>query len=83
MSAYLAGANARRVRKALFALLKGARQQRCGEPCLAQGEGGLEAWRNRSLAEEDIVHLLLDGMVVKTQLNSKATTISVLVALGM
>jgi len=45
-------------------------QQRRGEPCLAQGEEDWEAWRRR-LAEEGIVHLLLNGKMVKTQLDKK------------
>ena len=37
------------------------------EPGALMMKGDWEAWRNRSLAREDIVHLLLDGMVVKTR----------------
>ena len=46
-------------------------------------KGDWEAWRHCSRAEEDIVHLLVDGMVVKTRLDPKATTVSVLAALGV
>ena len=82
-SAYLAGANTRRVKKELFALFKGALSKDVVSRTWRKVKGDWEAWRHRSLAEEDIVHLLLDGMVVKTRLDSKATAISVLVALGV
>ena len=41
------------------------------------------AWGARSLAEEDIVRLILDGTVIKTRLDRKATAISVLSAIGV
>jgi hypothetical protein len=37
-----------------------------------------DAWAARSLAEEDIVRLILDGTVIRTRLDRKATNISVL-----
>lgn len=82
-SAYLAGANTRRVKQALFALFQGAVSKDVVSRAWRKVKGDWEAWRHRSLAEEDIVHLLLDGMVVKTRLDHKATTVSVLVALGV
>ena len=82
-SACLAGANTRRVKKALFALFKGAVSKDVVSRAWCKVKGDWEAWRHRSLAEENIVHLLLDGMVVKTRLDHKATAISVLVALGV
>ena len=39
-----------------------------------------DAWAARSLAEEDIVRLILDGTVIRTRLDKKATNISVLAA---
>jgi transposase-like protein len=42
-----------------------------------------EAWCARSLAEEDIVRLILDGTVIRTRLDRKATNISVLAAIGV
>ncbi len=42
-----------------------------------------DAWCARSLAEEDIVRLILDGTVIKTRLDRKATNISVLAAVGV
>ena len=42
-----------------------------------------DAWCARSLAGEDIVRLILDGTVIKTRLDRKATNISVLAAIGV
>ena len=42
-----------------------------------------EAWCRRSLAEEDVVRLILDGTVVRVRLDRKATSISLLVVLGI
>jgi putative transposase len=42
-----------------------------------------EAWCRRSLAEEDVVRLILDGTVVRVRLDRKATSISLLVMLGI
>ena len=42
-----------------------------------------DAWSMRDLAEEDIVRLILDGTVIKTRLDRKATNISVLAAIGV
>jgi hypothetical protein len=52
------------------------------QPGLARGEGRLgRPGSARSLAEEDIVGLILDGTVIKTRLDRKATNISVLAAI--
>src|SRR5579871_1660674 len=42
-----------------------------------------DAWNARSLAEEPIVRLILDGTVVRVRLDKKATAISLLVVLGV
>jgi len=42
-----------------------------------------EAWCARSLVEEAIVRLLLGGTVVKTRIDRKAASISVLAAIGV
>jgi transposase-like protein len=46
-------------------------------------KGDWEAWNARSLAEEPIIRLILDGTVVRVRLDKKATSISLLVALGV
>jgi len=42
-----------------------------------------ESWNRRSLADDDIVRLILDGTVVKVRLDRKVTNISLLVVLGV
>jgi len=42
-----------------------------------------DAWMARDLTDEDIVWLILDGTVIKTRLDRKATNISVLAAIGV
>lgn len=42
-----------------------------------------DAWCARNLAEEDIVRVILDGTVIKTRIDKKATNISVLAAIGV
>jgi transposase-like protein len=42
-----------------------------------------DAWNARSLAEEPIVRLILDGTVVRVRLDRKATAISLLVVIGV
>ncbi len=42
-----------------------------------------DAWCARRLADEDIVRLILDGTVIKTRLDRKATNIWVLAAIGV
>ena len=45
--------------------------------------GDWERWNRRSLADDDIVRLILDGTLVKVRLDQKATDISLLVVLGV
>jgi putative transposase len=42
-----------------------------------------DAWCARNLADEDIARLSLDGTVIKTRCDRKATNISVLAAIGV
>jgi len=42
-----------------------------------------QAWNQRSLADEPIVRLILDGTVVRVRLDRKATSISLLVVIGI
>ena len=53
------------------------------QPDVAEGERRLGRLERRSLAEEPIVRLILDGTVVRVRLDKKATSISLLVALGV
>jgi len=81
--AYLAGTNTRRVRRALSALFAGAVGKDTVSRVWRKVQSDWAAWQKRDLAGEDIVRLILDGTVVKVRLDRKATSLSVLVALGV
>jgi putative transposase len=81
--AYLSGTNTRRVRRALGALFKGAVGKDVVSRTWRKVQTDWQAWCHRSLAGEDIVRLILDGTVVRVRLDRKATSISLLVVLGI
>jgi transposase-like protein len=81
--AYLAGTNTRRVRRALAALVGGAVGKDTVSRVWRRVRSDWDAWKRRSLAEEPIVRLILDGTVVRVRLDRKATAISVLVVIGV
>jgi putative transposase len=81
--AYLSGTNTRRVRRALGALFKGAVSKDTVSRTWRKVQTDWTAWCRRSLAEEDVVRLILDGTVVRVRLDRKATSISLLVVLGI
>lgn len=80
---YLAGTNTRRVRRALTALFGGAVSKDTVSRTWRKVKTDWEAWTTRSLANEPIVRLVLDGTVVRVRLDRKATAISLLVVLGV
>jgi len=82
-STYLAGTNTRRVRRALAALFGGAIGKDTVSRVWRKVQTDWEAWNARSLADEPIVRLILDGTVVKVRLDRKATSISLLVVIGV
>ena len=82
-SVYLAGTNTRRVRRALAALFGGAVGKDTVSRTWRKVKSDWDAWNARSLAEEPIVRLILDGTVVRVRLDRKATSISLLVVLGV
>jgi transposase-like protein len=82
-SAYLAGTNTRRVKRALGALFKGAVGKDVVSRTWRRVKADWETWNRRSVADEDIVRLILDGTVVRVRLDRKATNISLLVVLGV
>jgi len=82
-SSYLAGVNTRRVRRALAALFGGAVGKDTVSRTWRKVKSDWDAWNARSLAEEPIVRLILDGTVVRVRLDRKATSISLLVVLGV
>jgi putative transposase len=80
---YLAGVNTRRVRRALATLLAGPIGKDAVSRAWRKTRSAFAAWQARDLAGEDIVRLILDGTVVKVRLDRRATTISLLIALGV
>jgi transposase-like protein len=82
-STYLAGTNTRRVRRALAALFGGTVGKDTVSRTWRKLKSDWDAWNTRSLAEEPIVRLILDGTVVRVRLDRKATSISLLVVLGV
>ena len=81
--AYLAGTNTRRVRRALAAVFGGAVSKDTVSRVWRKVKSDWDAWNARSLAEEPIVRLILDGTVVRVRLDRKATSIVLLVVLGV
>ena len=80
---YLAGTNTRRVRRALASLFGGAVSKDTVSRVWRKVKTDWEAWNSHSLAEEPIVRLILDGTVVRVRLDRKATSISLLVVIGV
>ena len=82
-SAYLSGTNTRRVRRALAALFGGAVGKDTVSRVWRKVKGDWDTWNARSLAEEPIIRLILDGTVARVRLDKKSTSISLLIALGV
>jgi putative transposase len=82
-SSYLSGTNTRRVRRALAALFGTAVGKDVVSRVWRQVKAEWNAWNSRSLADEPIVRLILDGTAVRVRLDRKATSISLLVVIGV
>jgi len=82
-STYLSGTNTRRVRRALKALFGGAVSKDTVSRIWRKVKADWESWNARSLADEPIVRLILDGTVVRVRLDRKATSISLLIVIGV
>ena len=82
-SAYLSGTNTRRVRRALAAVFAKGVGKDIVSRTWRKVKGDWDGWNARSLAEEPIIRLILDGTVVRVRLDKRATSISLLVALGV
>lgn len=80
---YLAGTNTRRVGRALASLFRGAVSKDTVSRAWRKIKGDWEAWNKRDLKAEDIVRLILDGTTVRVRIDRKATTISLLIVLGV
>jgi len=81
--AYLSGTNTRRVRRALAAVFAGPVGKDVVSRAWRRVKGDWDAWNARPLGEEPIVRLILDGTVVRVRLDRRATSISLLLALGV
>src|SRR5215207_2738854 len=79
----LAGTNTRRVRRALAAVFAGDVGKDVVSRVWRKVRTDWEAWNRRDLAAEPVVRLILDGTVVRVRLDRKATTISLLVVIGV
>jgi putative transposase len=82
-STYLAGTNTRRVRRALAAVFAEGVGKDVVSRVWRKVRTDWEAWNARSLEEEPIVRLILDGTVVRVRLDRTATAISLLVVIGV
>ena len=82
-STYLAGTNTRRVRRALAAVFADGVGKDVVSRVWRKVKTDWEAWNARSLHKEPIVRLILDGTVVRVRLDRKATSISLLVVIGV
>jgi putative transposase len=80
---YLAGTNTRRVRRALAALFGGTIGKDTVSRVWRKVKTDWDAWNARPLADEPIVRLILDGTVVRVRLDRQATSISLLVVIGV
>jgi putative transposase len=81
--AYLAGTNTRRVRRALAAVFGGAVGKDTVSRVWRKVKADWDAWNARALGEEPIVRLILDGTVVRVRLDRRATSVVLLVVLGV
>jgi transposase-like protein len=70
--AYLAGTNTRRVRRALKAVFAGEVGKDVVSRTWRKVKGDWDAWNARSLTDEPIIRLILDGTVVRVRLDKKA-----------
>jgi len=82
-SAYLAGTNTRRVRQALAAVFRSALGKDIVSRVWRKVKSDWDAWNARSLVDEPIVRLILDGTAVRVRLDRQATQISLLVVIGV
>ncbi len=83
-SAYLAGANTRRIQGALRPLLKAAPLSKSAvSRVVGTLRSGWEAWTKRSLAELDVAYLYLDAIALRVRSAGKVTSVPVLAAVAV
>ena len=71
------------MKQALAAVFRGTVGKDVVSRAWRKVKGDWDAWNSRSLVGEPIVRLILDGTVVRARLDGKATSISLLVAIGV
>ena len=71
------------MRRAPVALFGGAVGKDTVSRVWRKAKGDWDVWNARLLADEPIVRLILDGTVVRVRLDKQATSISLLVGLGV
>jgi len=81
---YFGGVNTRKVSNALRPILKGSPLSKSTiSRLIVKLEGYMEAWQSRSLADEDIRYLYLDGIYVRVRCGRKVSKLPMLVAVGV
>ena len=84
IEAYCSGSNTRKIKRVLSPFLKGAALSRTTISRIVERlRKSFLQWRERSLKDEDIVILFLDGIVLKIRITGKVQNIPLLVALGV
>ncbi|MFH2202162.1 MAG: IS256 family transposase [Elusimicrobiota bacterium] len=81
---YFGGVNTRKVKQAIRPLLKGSPLSSSTiSRLIVKIEGYFQAWQCRSLVEEDIRYLYLDGIYVRVRCGRKVSKLPMLVAVGV
>jgi len=84
LGAYLAGANTRRIRKALEPLLGESNLSKSAISRVVQRiKAAFETWSGRDLSEDRHAILYLDGIHLKVRLARRVVSVPVLIALGV
>jgi putative transposase len=81
---YLGGVNTRKVRQAIRPLLKNSPLSKSTiSRLIVRLKDYFEAWRKRSLAEEDIRYVFLDAIYVKVRCAGRTGSLPILAAVGV
>ncbi len=84
LSSYLNGVSTRQVSRALQPLLRGGPLTRSSVSRLVgRLREDFRSWQSRSLADEDMVYLYLDGWYVKIRVAGRVQTVPILVVMGV
>jgi transposase-like protein len=84
LSCYLGGVNTRKVKAALRPLLGGAPLSKSAvSRIVARLQERCAEWSRRSLKDESIVYILLDGLGVKVRIGKRVVSVPVLAAVGV